>query len=45
MNLTEAQKAEELDPNDPRFNSGTIDPERAEMSIEEQIQIAKQIAL
>ncbi len=41
MNLTEAQKAEELDPNDPRFNSGTIDPERAEMSIEEQIQIAK----
>ena len=41
MNLTEAQKAEELDPNDPRFNSGTIDPERAEMSIEEQIQMAK----
>ncbi|MEC7219628.1 MAG: hypothetical protein VXW29_04390, partial [SAR324 cluster bacterium] len=41
MNLTEAQKAEELDPHDPRFNSGTIDPERAEMSIEEQIQIAK----
>ncbi|MEC8435755.1 MAG: flagellar hook-length control protein FliK, partial [SAR324 cluster bacterium] len=41
MNLTEAQKAEELDPNDPRFNSGTIDPERAEMSIEEQIQTAK----
>ncbi|MFZ9063830.1 MAG: flagellar hook-length control protein FliK [bacterium] len=41
MNLTEAQKAEELDPSDPRFNSGTIDPDRAEMSIEEQIQIAK----
>ncbi len=41
MNLTEAQKAEDLDPNDPRFNSGTIDPERAEMSIEEQIQMAK----
>ena len=41
MNLTEAQKAEDLDPNDPRFNSGTIDSERAEMSIEEQIQIAK----
>ena len=41
MNLTEAQKAEELDPHDPRFNSGTIDPERAEMSIEEQIQMAK----
>ncbi|MEK9762822.1 MAG: flagellar hook-length control protein FliK [Deltaproteobacteria bacterium] len=41
MNLTEAQKAEELDPNDPRFNSGTIDPDRAEMSIEEQIQMAK----
>ena len=41
MNLTEGQKAEDLDPNDPRFNSGTIDPERAEMSIEEQIQMAK----
>ena len=41
MNLTEAQKAEDLDANDPRFNSGTIDPERAEMSIEEQIQMAK----
>ena len=41
MNLTEAQKAEELDASDPRFNSGTIDPDRAEMSIEEQIQIAK----
>ncbi|MGA0888879.1 MAG: flagellar hook-length control protein FliK, partial [bacterium] len=41
MNLTEAQKAEELVASDPRFNSGTIDPERAEMSIEEQIQIAK----
>ena len=41
MNLTEAQKAEELDANDPRFNSGTIDPDRAEMSIEEQIQMAK----
>jgi flagellar hook-length control protein FliK len=41
MNLTETQKAEELDPSDPRFNSGTIDPDRAEMSIEEQIQIAK----
>ena len=41
MNLTEVQEAEDLDPNDPRFNSGTIDPERAEMSIEEQIQIAK----
>jgi flagellar hook-length control protein FliK len=41
MNLTEAQKAEDLDPNDPRFNSGTVDPERAEMSIEEQIQMAK----
>ena len=41
MNLTEAQKAEDLDPNDPRFNSGTIDPERAKMSIEEQIQMAK----
>ena len=41
MNLTESQKAEELDPSDPRFNSGTIDPDRAEMSIEEQIQIAK----
>ena len=41
MNLTEAQKAEDLDANDPRFNSGTIDPERAEMSFEEQIQMAK----
>ena len=41
MNLTEVQEAEDLDPNDPRFNSGTIDSERAEMSIEEQIQIAK----
>jgi flagellar hook-length control protein FliK len=41
MNLTEVQKAEELDASDPRFNSGTIDPDRAEMSIEEQIQIAK----
>ncbi len=41
MNLTEVQEVEDLDPNDPRFNSGTIDPERAEMSIEEQIQIAK----
>ena len=41
MNLTEVQKAEELDANDPRFNSGTIDPDRAEMSIDEQIQMAK----
>ena len=41
MNLTEAQKVEELDANDPRFNSGTIDPDRAEMSIDEQIQMAK----
>ena len=41
MNLTEVQKVEEIDANDPRFNSGTIDPDRAEMSIEEQIQMAK----
>ena len=41
MNLTEVQKAEELDASDPRFNSGTIDPDRPEMSIEEQIQMAK----
>jgi flagellar hook-length control protein FliK len=41
MNLTEIQQIEELDTNDPRFNSGTIDPDRAEMSIEEQIQQAK----
>ena len=41
MNLTEVQKAEELDANDPRFNTGIIDPDRAEMSIDEQIQMAK----
>ena len=41
MNLTEVQKAEELDANDPRFNTGIIDLDRAEMSIDEQIQMAK----
>ena len=41
MNPVELQEAEELDLPDPRFNSGTVDPERAAMSIDEQVQLAK----